>query len=135
MAKLPTQRRVSKEDFPDAPSWFDNFTAIISSFMREVYSALNGNLTFGENVNGMVKKFRITAGAAPENNTFTFTHELKLKPFGVYPCQVTQVTGSYAPITSAVFVSWRLNDGGQIVIDAITGLTNGSIYDITVLVI
>ena len=135
MAQLPQQRRISREDFTEAPHWFDKMILILTSFMNDVYQALNGNLTFADNVSGMIKSFRITAGAAAANNTFTFTHTLKKKPEGVLLMQVTAVSGNYSPVTSAVTLSWRLNDDGQIVIDAITGLTNGTSYDLRVLVI
>lgn len=135
MAGLPTQRRLSREDFPAAPSWFDIAVGVINGFMNDVYLALNGTLTFGANVSGMIKSFRITAGAAADNNTFTFTHNMKKKPEGIIPIAVTAVLANYAPVTSAVTLSWRMNDTGQIVIDAITGLTNGVIYDVRVLVV
>ena len=135
MAGLPTQRRLSREDFPAAPSWFDIAVGVINGFMNDVYLALNGTLTFGANVSGMIKSFRITAGAAAANNTFTFTHNMKKKPEGIIPIAVTAVTSNYSPVTSAVTLSWRMNDTGQIVIDAITGLTNGVIYDVRVLVV
>lgn len=135
MAKLPTQRRLSKEDFPSAPDWFDRAISVLNSFMRDVYAALNGQLTFGQNVAGMLKEFKLVAGAAAANNTFTFTHDLKKKPEGVTIQQLTAVSGNYSPVTSAVSLSWRLNDNQEIVIDAITGLTNGTTYNIRVLVI
>ena len=135
MAQLPSQQRLSREEFPDAPKWFDRPVSVLNSFMSGVYQALNGNLTFGQNVAGMFKEFRLTAGAAAANNTFTFTHTLKKKPEGLIPVQVTAVTSNYSPVTSSVSLSWRLNEDGQIVIDAITGLTNGTAYDIRVLVV
>jgi len=135
MAGLPTQRRLSREDFPGAPSWFDVVMGVVNGFMNDVYLALNGTLTFGANVSGLIKSFRITAGATADTNTFTFTHAMKKKPEGVILIAVTAVTNNYAPVTSAVSLSWRMNDVGQIVIDAITGLTNGTIYDVRVLVV
>lgn len=135
MAKLPSQRRLSREDFTEAPQWFDKAIGILSGFMNDVYEALNQSLTFTENVNSMIKTFRITAGAASTNNTFTFTHTLKKKPDGVIPLQVTEVSGNYVPVANAVTLSWRLNESQQIVIDAITGLTNTSIYDLKILII
>jgi len=135
MAGLPTQRRLSREDFPAAPSWFDIAMGVLNGFMNDVYLALNGTLTFGTNIAGMIKSFRVTAGATAADNTFTFTHTLKKKPEGVIPISVTAVTDNYSPVTSAVTLSWRMNDTGQIVIDAITGLTAGTIYDLKVLVV
>lgn len=135
MAGLPTQRRLSKEDFPGAPSWFDRAIGVLNGFMQDVYQALAGNLTFGANVSGMIKVFTLIAGAAATDNTFTFTQSLKKRPEGCIPIQVTALTDNYSPVASAVGLSWRLNSDGQVVIDAITGLTNGTTYEIRVLVI
>jgi|GEM_PF-1913115 len=134
MSKLPSITGLKREDFKDAPDWIDRFLSPLNTFMRTVYEALNGNLTFGDNISGFVKEFTITAGAAAENNTTEFVHGLKRQPTGLLIMQVTQVSSNYAPITSAVTLSWR-RGVGSIVIDAITGLTNGTQYTFRVLVI
>lgn len=136
MAAAPSVHRISKEDLKDAPSWIDRLLSPLNSFMESVYSALNGKLTFGTNIQGQFKVINLVAGAAATNNTFTFTHTLgsNAKINGVVVVHATEVsTQAYTPVSSAVFVSWR-QSGQQIVIDAITGLTNTKQYNVTVLV-
>lgn len=135
MAKLPLIDRISREDFTDVPKEFepilDRLLFQINSFFTTTYDALNKNLTLGDNIVGMYKTLRVTAGAAANNNTINFTHTLKVKPTGVTIVAVAQVGSSYTVLTSAVWCNWHLGIDGQINIDAITGLTNTKQYDIT----
>jgi hypothetical protein len=137
MAKFPQIKRISLEDFRDAPKevrpTLERLIGLLNPFLTTVYGALAGNLTIGDNVVGMFKTFEITAGAAAINNTFTFTHTLKTKPQACHVVKVEQIAGTTVPITSPVFVSWHVGeDANQIEIDAITGLTAASRYNITV---
>lgn len=134
MAKLPTITGLKREDFKDAPSWIDRLLSPLNSFIRNVYDALNGSLTFGDNVSGFIKEFTITAGAASTDNTASFLHGLKTQPSGVLVMQALAQGSNYAPIANAVTISWR-RGVGTIIIDAITGLTNGTQYTLRVLVI
>lgn len=133
MGALPPAQRISREDLKGAPSWIDPMIRILNDFMQTVYAALNRNLTFGENVIGEFKSFQVKAGAAAGNNTFTFITRVP-QPQGVFIIAASVVAPTYTPLTSAVWCSWRLGSG-QIIIDSITGLTNGSTYNLRVLVI
>lgn len=135
MAKLPSIRRLLKEDFQDAPNWLDRLLNTLNLFMENVYLALNRNLTFPENVRSQKKTFKITAGASAAANTYEFALENTWRPEGVILMKAAQISGSYVPVTSAVFMSWRIGDANNLVIDAVTGLTNGVTYEFTVLVI
>lgn len=134
MAKLPSIVRLSREDYKDAPSWFERFLTPMNTFIRTVYEALNGNLTFGDNVAGFEKEFTITAGAAATDNTATFSYSLKKEARGLLLMRATQTADNYTPVAAAVGLSWRKGNG-EIIIDAISGLTNGNQYTIRVLVI
>ena len=138
MAKLPLIQAIKREDFKDLSkdleSFLDRLLRPLNLFIGSVYDALNGNLGFADNITAMKKDFTILAGAAPANNTFTFTHSLKKPPEGLFLLQVIQIADNYTPITSAVFLSWRRGIQ-QVIIDSITGLTAGETYNFTVLVI
>lgn len=135
MSKLPSIRRILKEDYQDAPPWFDRLALTLNVFMENVYGALNRNLSFPDNIRSQKKSFRITAGATPDVNVYTFTLENTWRPEGLIPIKVAQVGGTYTPLLSAVTMSWRAGDDNTVIIDAITGLTNGAVYDFTVLII
>lgn len=133
---LPTNR-ISIEDFRDCPKDFrptlTKLIFILNGFLTAVYNALSGNLTVPDNVAGMLKTFDITAGAAAGNNTFTFSHTLKTKPQGCYVIRCEKISGTTVALTSPVWVSWHVGIGTkQINIDAITGLTSGDKYSLTV---
>lgn len=134
MAKLPIGDRLSREDFQDVPKELepiiDRLIFQLNNFLTTTYDALNRNLTVGDNVVGMYKALRITAGAAAGNNTLKFTHTLKQKPTGVTIVAVTQVGSVYTVLTSAVWANWHLDTNGLINIDAITGLTATKQYDL-----
>jgi hypothetical protein len=133
MAAPPSSHRITREDLREAPAWIDRLLRVLNDFMRDVYNALKGTLTIGENVRGEFRTTRVLAGANPEDNTFAFLTTVP-KPRYVGVGQVSQVDDPYSPITAAVYASWRFEDG-QVIVNAITGLTNGEVYDITVLVL
>jgi hypothetical protein len=133
MAKLPLIRRILREDLPEAPEWILPLLDSINQFFDSVYYALNRNLTLVENVDTQYKTFRVFAGTNPEDNTFNFALTMHRVPVGLTVEKVTQIASTYVPITSPVFCSWRV-ESTTIVIDAVTGLTAGQSYDITVLV-
>ena len=137
MAKALPTKRISMEDFRDAPKeirpTLEKLIFILNGFLTATYNALSGNLTIPENINSQFKEFEITAGANADDNVFSFTHTLKTKPIGCAVIHCEEIAGNTVAITSAVFVSWHLGTAtNQIDIDAITGLTNGSKYRITV---
>lgn len=134
MAKLPPQKRIVKEDLQEAPAWVSRLLDPINSFMESVYAALDRDLTVGENVSGETKTFQIKAGAAATDNTFTFTTTSKRTPKHVIPSRVEKVASVYEPLGVAVGIDWRF-DAGQIIIASIAGLTTGSTYNITLLVL
>lgn len=134
MASLPSIRRIMREDFPEAPQWLERLIFPLNLFLDSVYTALNRNLTFGENVRAQIKSIQITAGAAAINNTIAFTASISPVQ-GVLLLGAVQQGATYTPLTVAPTVaSWRASNG-MIYIDSITGLTAGVLYTITILVI
>lgn len=124
--------RLSREDFKDAPGWFDRLLAWLNQFVEQTAFALNGNLTFDQNIQAQIKAFSLAAGAAAANNTLTFTTTLKVFPRLLLVGSVVQRSGNYVPITSAVSVFWRY-ENGVVFITSITGLTAGLTYDFVIL--
>jgi hypothetical protein len=133
MASLPKIRRILKEDYKDAPAWFDKLIFTLNMFFDSVYNALNQNLKFGDNVTAQIKEFTVTAGATADLNTAVFTLSIA-QINGIILLSVVQ-QGTATVLTSAVSIpSWRVISG-QMYIDSITGLTSGKIYTIKVMVI
>lgn len=134
MAGLPKVKRILKEDLKDAPNWIDRMLYPINLFFDSVYIALNKNITFGDNIKAQVKQFEITGGATADLNTTSFSLSIS-SPMGLLLLSCIEQSDNYTSITNAVTIpSWRVN-GTNLLIDSITGLTSGTTYTITVLVI
>ncbi len=135
MAALPKFRRIQREDIKDAPNWVNGMLYILNGFMEGIYLALSHNLTFSDNIASFTKTFQVKAGAAALNNTtqFSLPTSFQNKPQGCVVINVANTASTLTPTTAAVFVSWRFNNS-LIVIDAISGLTSGQTYNISVLV-
>lgn len=135
MAKLPTVRRITREDLRDrdAPKWVDSLLRMMNNFFESVYSALDRNIVFGDNIRTQEKKFTITAGATPADNKFDFLLALPVAPTGLWVTNAILTEAPTTPIESAVYAWWR-RESDTVFIDAITGLTNGTEYTITVMV-
>lgn len=134
MASPLTIKRLSREDFKDAPGWIDRLLQWLNQFVEFVSLAFSKGITFDENIQSQIKSFEITAGAAAANNTIQFLSTMRVAPRGVIPMRVTERAGNYVVIGAAITMEWR-HENGTIYIMSITGLTAGKIYDCTVLII
>jgi hypothetical protein len=133
MASVPKLKRLTREDFKDAPVWIERLLYWLNIFFEAVNRALSNGLTIEENMSAQTKTFQITAGAAATNNTTNFALTMKTVPNHLFVGKVMNVTtDNYNPIGSAVFVEWRYQDG-QVYITSITGLTNGNVYEFNVM--
>lgn len=130
MASLPPIRRLTREDFPEAPAWIDRLLFPINSFFDSVYVALNQTLTFKENISSQTEKFDLRAGAAANNNTYTFPLRMKRRP-EFMEWTVAKKGVNYSPIGAAVFIEWQY-DGTNVKIWSVTGLTSSVEYSFTV---
>lgn len=133
MAQPPSVQRLYSDDYKGAPNWFKlAFLNTLNLFVFPVYNALNKNLTMGQNLNEMPVTFQLTGSATPTNNTISFISPIQGDPIGVnvINVQITGVPTTTYP-TAAVQCFWSF-DGTSIQIGAITGLSNGVNYSITV---
>lgn len=135
MASTPNFRRLSLEDFKDAPEWLGRLVEWLNQVVEYIVLANNKGITFGENI--QCEAFRVVevlAGASAAACTAQFATTLKVKPQGVIPVRVVQKGAAYTVIGAAVTIEWRF-DSGKILITSVTGLTNGTTYELTLLVI
>jgi hypothetical protein len=132
--KLPVIQRFQKQNYPGSPDWFTRFLGDINSFTETIWNALNRNLTISDNIDAQVYTFTLTAGAGASNNTTTFQTTLKHTPQAVFVGNVLNTTAYAAAPTAAVWASWSFTNP-QIAINAITGLTSGQSYQITLVVL
>lgn len=132
MARLPSIKRLTTEDFKDEASWIGKLLSPLNEFMASVVTALNKGLTFSENFNAQVKELTFTQSTALYPQKFLCT--LTTKPMGVLVVRADEANDNPAPLTTAVMASWRYVNG-QIFIDSFSGLTLGQKYRICVIII
>lgn len=133
MAKLPTIKKILREDVKAAPSWISAVIEPFNSLAEFVYQSLNKNLTFGDNVACFIKELTYkTSSAYPAMDNIQFTNDLKFKATGVFLMQAIDKS-NYTPPAGPVYVPW-VETNGAIVIGAITGLAANKTYLIRLLV-
>lgn len=132
MASLPSIRRFYSEDYPNAPVWFQNFIRTLNLFADPIYTAVNQNLTFQQNFASQVYTFTLTAGATADKNSIQFTSSLANRTTGLLVMACNVSNNLTTPIVNAVTLSWYTS-GKNVFITAISGLTSGTTYTLTVL--
>lgn len=134
MAEVIKIKRLSREDFKDAPPWIDRLIGWLNQFVEFVTLAFNGDITFDQNIRSQIKSFEVIAGASADLCTAQFRTTLKVAPRGVLMMKVTERSGNYVVLTNPISWTWRF-ETGTIYITSIAGLTNGATYDFYALVI
>lgn len=132
MASPPSIQRFYSDDYKEAPDWFKKtFLNTLNLFVFPTYNALNKNLTISENINQGYTTISITGSSTPTNNTASFLNPIEGDPTGVDVVNVQIVgTPTQQYPSAAVQVFWSF-DGTSIAIGAITGLSDGVSYQIT----
>lgn len=125
--KIPSVRKILKEDLPDAPDWINGVISPINSFMEYMYQAMNRNITDSDNIACSVKELTyITPSTYPVMDNVEFASGLKFKATGLTLLQILDKS-DFSPPTSAVYVPW-IDDDGVIVIYPIIGLAASKSY-------
>lgn len=133
--KLPTQKKILREDMKGAPAWITPLINVVNSFMENTYQALNKNITFRENIASFVKEITYTTPATYPTGVqnVQFNSELKTKATGLLLMQVFD-KAEYTPALGPVYVPW-IEDNGTIIIYPIQGLEPDKTYTIRFLVV
>lgn len=63
MAPALRVRTLRREDYPQAPAWFDALLLVLNQALGDTATALNGGLTFAENVRAELKTVEVTMPA------------------------------------------------------------------------
>ena len=116
MANLPSIRRILTESFPGV-SWISTLLSPINAFFEGVYTALNNELTIGQNMNGVVKSITLD-GTFPVKFMWTRSAAPTIAWLG-YCRQVAGTTYSY---TDAVSPIWEYDGEGNFVLNGVPGL-------------
>ena len=63
MAPALRVRTLRREDYPQAPAWFDALLLVLNQALGDTANALNGGITFAENVRAELKTVEVTMPA------------------------------------------------------------------------
>lgn len=133
MGKLPSIKKILREDLKDAPGWVNGIIDPVNQFMENVYSILNKNITFSENISSFVKEITYkTPTSYPAMDPVEFSNTLRVKATGVFVLQAVEKS-TYAPAPGPVYVPW-VEDNGIIIVSPITGLAADKTYIIRLLI-
>ncbi len=127
--KLPSIKKILREDLKDAPDWVNGLIDPLNNFMETVYQALNKNLTLNENINSFTTElnYRTVSTYPTDQPTLSFMNTLKTRPFGIQIMQILDKS-TYLPPSGAVGVLPWTYSGNQIDIHTIQGLTADTLY-------
>lgn len=117
-----TNRKFQQEDFKDQ-SWIGRLLSPLNTFISEVYSAFQNNLSIKDNLYQEIKALTFVN----ESSNFPLIFRTK---FNKYPEGLTVIfcqdsNGSYPSVQP--LIQWSYSDG-QISIASISGLTTSSKY-------
>ncbi len=131
--KLPVVKKILREDLKGAPDWVSFIIDPFNSFAETIYNSLNRNITFQENIRCFIKEISYrTTSSYPVAENIQFMNELKVKAAGVQVLQAFD-RSNYTAAPGPVYAPW-VEDNGNIIVSAITGLEASKLYTIRLLV-
>lgn len=131
---LPPIQRISREDVKGSPDWVNQLLTPLNLFLDTIYGGLNKGLTIRENLLSQIETIEVNAGATTVSNAKQFLLKMKAKPQHMIPLSY-QIKGAADQTTGCgLSMTWNC-DGANVNITSISGLTNGLVYSVTVLLI
>lgn len=137
---LPVFRRFSLQDLPSAPNWMEQVIVPLNLFCETTVSALNKNLTIGENVQGQTYS---TSFTTPEDyltgkfNPFSFAYHSGGQPKNLLIGKIER-DDNVLIIKPYALTRWILNintSPPRVTVGYIAGLDELTKYNVTLLVI
>lgn len=129
--KIQSNILLDRSDFPEAPNWLSKLLYPLQLFITEVRTALINQLNFQDNFSCVIKQIPVLAGATAADNVVTFPYGLNRQPIYV-SVHVTRQDGTYEVVYPQL--SWNYVNN-NIVVNGISGLTTGQLYNVTFLVV
>lgn len=130
---LPQVQRLRWEDYADATGWQTAMQSLINNlnlFITPTYNVLNGQEGY-QNIVAPQLFTKVITGASP--TTFTFVNPLSIAPSAVIVGNCwTGIPSTHPAVALQVF--WHYT-GGNIVIDNVVGLTTGTVYSVTLVIL
>ena len=132
MAKPPRTTKLKADDFKTlSKEEGDLLTTTVNSLAEDVASAMDKRLTVQENLNAQVKTVTYTPQASATSVTFS---SLSSRPIGVLLLEARDTNSPNTAVSVTGMPAWSYS-GGQVTISSVPGLTNGTKYTLTFLVL
>lgn len=132
-SNLPSIQRLKYEDYARAGNWQQAIQSLVNAlnlFMTPVYDILNGGVSYPNLTVPQIYEKVITASAT---TTFTLVNPLSIQPSAVVVGNCWTGLQSTHPAV-ALQVYWHIT-GNTIIIDNIIGLTAGTQYHVTLVIL
>ena len=134
MSKLPSIKKILKEDIKDSPAWMDPVLYVINRFMEEVYGALNKDITFQDNIAASIKTITFTTKSTyPVFEVQKIANPNKTSPIGVVLLKAANQSNNQI-IGNAIGVDWDFLEGNIRILN-VSGLLPNIKYQLSFLVI
>ena len=135
MARIPSIRRLTVEDFPDQKEWIGKLLQPLNQFMDEVAAGLNKNLEFGANIQAQIKVLEFqTRAVVADTFPLYFKYTLPKRPEGCFVAKAEENDAAPATLATAVWADWEVTQDNQIKIKNLTGLAVSQKYKVTLFV-
>lgn len=137
MAVLPKYKRIRKEDFPkDAQDIVDRLAFSINDGFANLFSALTGKLTFGDNILSAFRDITVTVNSAgtPTTSVSAALPDGVTNPKGVIVVQASNQTNNNVYPTGTPFISYTVNNK-SLIINNIAGLPANNTFELKILII
>lgn len=104
---------------------------VFNKFVDRMYTALNKDLTFGDNFDATIKELDFKFAELP----LSFQSGTKRRPRGLVLLKIEDITtGDHVVLTSLSVPDWTEEDG-QVTLNYINGLEDGPLYKARFLII
>ena len=136
MAVLPATKKITRADLGnDIPDWVDNLLEPLNSFIEQIYTSFNRNITLPENVASQIISLQIITTSHYNSGEFPSVNFKRTLAKKVNLLIIGKAVESQNSIfTNGVFPTWEDNNG-TINIKYISGLENSKTYNFTFLLI
>lgn len=136
MAKLPTLRRLFKNDFkPEYSELVEKLIVSINNGFDNIYDALNNKITLKNNILCDIKNFTVSVNSLGiPINTIVLTVNFKNNISVINVGKIDNLLNPNSYPSSGVTLSWEQLSPGTLKINHITGLIEGQSYNLRVVI-
>lgn len=129
---IPSLTTIRIEDLPSQKDWIGKLLLPLNQFLLSVTSAINGNISFGDNIPCQTQSLKFVYGSSADFPK-AFVWSLSAAPVELRVCSATEDS-----VAIAVVIAWSYS-GGQVSVSniykitssGVSALTVGSLYNIT----